>query len=115
LFAFGYAFLPVLGGIIVLAAGITQASLRYNRPAETATAWFLAAGVAGYVGGLVVFRSVLRTGPLVLRLGMALLALPTVVVGLEISPEAQIAALVLILGAGLFLESRSIVDVEPST
>ncbi len=63
LFAFGYAFLPVLGGIIVFAAGMKEAVVRYDEPASAATAWFLAAGVATYILGLVAFRAVLRTGP----------------------------------------------------
>ncbi|HSS09972.1 MAG TPA: low temperature requirement protein A, partial [Acidimicrobiales bacterium] len=46
LFAFGYAFLPLLGGIIVFAAGVKRAVVSYGSPAPIATAWFLAAGVA---------------------------------------------------------------------
>src|SRR5204863_7094600 len=61
LFAFGYVFLVLLGGIIVLAAGVKQAVLRYDEPATAATAWFLAAGVAAYVAALVLFRFILRT------------------------------------------------------
>jgi low temperature requirement protein LtrA len=38
LFAFGYAFIPVLGGIIVLAAGVKLAIVRYDQPASAATA-----------------------------------------------------------------------------
>src|SRR5213079_1404452 len=38
LFAFGYAFLPVLGGIVVLAAGIKEAVVKYDEPATAATA-----------------------------------------------------------------------------
>mgnify|MGYP003407429380 CR=1 FL=1 len=93
LFAFGYAFLPVLGGIIVLAAGMHEAVLHYDEPATAATAWFLAAGVATYVVGLVSFRAVLRTGSLALRLTVAAASVPTVVIGLAISPEVQIALL----------------------
>jgi low temperature requirement protein LtrA len=105
LFAFGYAFLPVLGGIIVFAAGMKQGMMRYDRPAAAATAWFLAGGVAVYVAGLTFFRYVLRTGPLAPRLGLVVLALVTVVVGLEVSPEAQIAALAILLAAGVVFES----------
>jgi low temperature requirement protein LtrA len=106
LFAFGYAFLPVLGGIIVFAAGMKEAVVRYDEPASAATAWFLAAGVATYVLGLVAFRAVLRTGPLAPRLVVAAVAVATVVIGLETSPELQIATLTLVVVAGIVAETR---------
>ena len=105
LFAFGYAFLPVLGGIIVFAAGMKEAVVRYDEPASAATAWFLAAGVATYVLGLVALRAVLRTGPLTRRLCIAAAAVPTVVIGLWISPELQLAALTLVVVAGILVEA----------
>jgi low temperature requirement protein LtrA len=107
LFAFGYAFLSVLGGIIVFAAGMTQAVARFDRPATAASAWFLAAGVAVYIAGLALFRYVLRTGPLAPRLAMTAAALVTAVVGLELSAETQIAALTLIIIAGVLGEARA--------
>jgi len=104
LFAFGYAFLPVLGGIIVFAAGMKEAIVNYDEPATAAAAWFLAAGVATYVLGLVALRAVLRTGPIGLRLSVA--AVPTVIIGLEISSESQIAVLTLVVVAGSLAEAR---------
>jgi low temperature requirement protein LtrA len=113
LFAFGYAFLPVLGGIIVVAAGMVQAMSRYDRPATAATAWFLAAGVAVYAGGLALFRAVLRTGSVWLRLVIGGAALATVVVGLQLSPQAQIAALTLILTVGILIETHTTAPRRP--
>jgi hypothetical protein len=95
----------VLGGIIVLAAGVNRAVHRYNHPATAATAWFLAAGVAVYVGSLVLLRFILGTGPLRLRLIVAGTALVTVVAGLAVSAEAQLAALALVVAAGIVVES----------
>jgi low temperature requirement protein LtrA len=115
LFAFGYAFLLVLGGIVVLAAGVKQAVVRYDEPATDSTAWFLAAGVAVYIVGLVLFRYVLHTGPLTLRLGMAVAALATVVVGREVSAEVQIAALTLIVTAGILVETHVLRPRPPSS
>jgi low temperature requirement protein LtrA len=112
LFAFGYAFLAVLGGIIVLATGVREAIVSYDHPATMATAWFLAAGAAVYVLGLVLLRYFLRTGSLVPRLCMAAAVLVTVPVGLEVSPEAQMGALTAILGAGIVAETRR--SVSPS-
>jgi len=114
LFSFGYAFLAVLGGIIVLAAGMRHAIVQYDEPATAATAWFLAAGVAVYVGGLSLLRYVLRTGPLAPRLAMSAIALVTVVVGLEVSAELQIAALTLIVTAAIVIEARATASVRAS-
>ncbi len=103
--AFGYAFLPILGGIVMLAAGIKLAIAHSSEPTAQA-AWFLAAGVAAYVLGLVVFRRLLGLGPVGLRLLIAGLAAATGIVGLAVSPEAQLAALVAIVGGGAIVESR---------
>jgi low temperature requirement protein LtrA len=104
LFAYGYAFLPLLGGIVVFAAGVRLGIVRYDQPASAATAWFLAAGVSAYIGALALFRWILRIGSLVARLVMAAGALVSVVLGLEVSPEVQIAALVLLVVAGITAE-----------
>jgi low temperature requirement protein LtrA len=103
--AFGYTFFAVLGAIIVLAAGVKDAIAHYDEAASTATAWFLAGGVAAYVGGLVIFRWLLGTGRPMLRLVVAVLALPTAAVGLAVSPEAQLAVLVVVLVGGIAVES----------
>ncbi len=106
LYAFGYAFLVILGGIIVLAAGVKLAIVRSAQPAPAPAAWFLAGGVATYVVGLAWFRRLLGTGPLGVRLAVALLTLSTGFVGLAVSPEAQLAVLVAILSGGVLAEPR---------
>ncbi len=106
LYAFGYAFLVILGGIIMLAAGVKLAIVRSAQPAPAPAAWFLAGGVATYVVGLAWFRRLLGTGPLGVRLVVALLALSTGIVGLAVSPETQLALLVAILGGGVVTESQ---------
>jgi len=106
LYAFGYAFLAILGGIIMFAAGVKLAIIRSAQPAPAPAAWFLAGGVATYVVGLVWFRRLLGTGPVGIRLLVALLALSTAFVGLAASPEAQLAVLVAILGGGVVAESK---------
>jgi low temperature requirement protein LtrA len=105
LYAFGYAFLAVLGGIIVFAAGVKDAVLRFGEPLPASTAWFLASGVAAYIGGLVWFRWLLGTGPLRARLALGALVLPTALVGLTVSPEAQLGVLAAIVVAGVVVES----------
>jgi low temperature requirement protein LtrA len=104
LFAFGYAFLPVLAGIVLLAAGVKRAIVSYHQPADAATAWFLAAGVALYARGLVSLRFVLHTGSLVMRAALAFVALVTVLVGLRWSPEWQITALTALATLAIVVE-----------
>jgi low temperature requirement protein LtrA len=102
--AFGYIFLPLLGGIVVVAAGMKLAVVGYDQPATLSTALFLASGVAAYALGLVLFRWVLRSGPLTVRLTIAMLALPTALIGLAITALAQLTALVAILVVGAIVD-----------
>jgi low temperature requirement protein LtrA len=104
--AFGYVFLLVLGGVVLVAAGMKLAVVGYDQPATLGTAVFLAGGVAAYAVGLGLFRWVLRSGPKLVRLLIAILALPTVWLGVAFSPVAQISALLVILIAGIAAERR---------
>jgi low temperature requirement protein LtrA len=105
LYAFGYAFLPVLSGIIVFAAGVKNAVVRYGEPVTASTAWFLAAGVAVYVVGLAWFRRLLGIGPIGARLVIAGGVLPTGMVGLTFSAEAQLGVLAAMVVGGVLAES----------
>jgi low temperature requirement protein LtrA len=105
LFGFGYAFLPLLGGIIVFAAGVKNAIVRYGQPLTASTAWFLAGGVAVYVAGLALFRLLLGTGPVAGRVVIAAAVVPTVAVGLAFSPEAQLGVLAAVVVGGVVAES----------
>jgi low temperature requirement protein LtrA len=98
--AFGYIFLPILGGIVVVAAGMKLAVVAYDEPATLSTALFLASGVAAYALGLVLFRWLLPSGPRRVRLAIAVLALPTALLGIAVTPLAQLVALVAVLVAG---------------
>jgi low temperature requirement protein LtrA len=102
---FGYIFLPLLGGIVVVAAGMKLAVVAYDQTATPSTALFLASGVAAYAIGLVLFRWLFRSGPLAIRLAIAVLALPTALIGISITPLAQLVALVAILVAGAIVDS----------
>jgi low temperature requirement protein LtrA len=103
--AFGYVFLALLGGIVLVAAGIKLAAVRYAEPATTATALFIAAGVALYLLGLVAFRRVIHGGRITIRLIAAVLALPTALIGIAISPLAELAVLVILLVAAIVADS----------
>jgi low temperature requirement protein LtrA len=105
LYAFGYAFLPVLGGIIVFAAGVKNAVVQYGEPVTASTAWFLAAGVAVYVVGLAWFRRLLGIGPTGARLLIAGVVLPTAIAGLAFSADAQLGVLAAVVVGGVLAES----------
>jgi low temperature requirement protein LtrA len=105
LYGFGYAFLPVLGGIIVFAAGVKNAVGHYGEPLTVSTAWLLAAGVAVYVVGLAWFRRLLGIGPIGARVAIAAVVLSTATVGLAVSPGAQLGALAAVVAGGVLAES----------
>ena len=104
LYGFGYAFLPVLGGIIVFAAGVKNAIVHYDEPATASTAWLLAVGVATYLVGLAWFRQLLGIGPIGARLAIAGAVLPTAMIGLAFSPEAQLGVLAAVVVGGVLAE-----------
>src|SRR5215213_572066 len=101
LYGFGYAFLPVLGGIIVFAAGVKNAVGQSGQPVAASTAWLLAAGVATYLVGLAWFRQLLGIGPIGARLLIAGVALSTVMIGLAVSPGAQLGVLAAVVVGGV--------------
>jgi low temperature requirement protein LtrA len=104
LYGFGYAFLPVLGGIIVFAAGVKNAVVHDGEPVTASTAWLLAAGVATYLVGLAWFRQLLGIGPIGSRLAIAGAVLPTGMIGLAFSPEAQLGVLAAVVAGGVLAE-----------
>ena len=95
--AFGYVFLMTLGGIVLLAAGVKLAVVHYQEPATTAAALFLATGACLYALSLSCFRWVLGSGSLTPRLLLAVLVLPTAIIGTRVSSLAQLVTLVLIV------------------
>jgi low temperature requirement protein LtrA len=105
--AFGYVFLLVLGGIVLVAAGMKLAVVRYDEPATLATAVFLAGGVAAYAIGLALLRWALHSGSLLFRVLIAILALVTAWLGITFTPVAQISALVVILIASIAGEAAT--------
>ncbi|MDR0342929.1 MAG: low temperature requirement protein A [Nocardiopsaceae bacterium] len=112
LLAFGYAFVPLLGGITVLAAGIKETTVRSGVPATGTIAWLLGAGTALYIAAVVSIRAILRSGPLLPRLGIAAAALVTVIAGLQVSPELQLGLLAVVVAGGIGLERLSGMSME---
>ncbi len=97
LLGFGYAHMVMIAGIILLAAGLEVGITRPLGTPEAIGIWNLAAGLAVYLLGNVLYRRVLRIGAGRLRLLLAALAFATVPLGLAFGALAQIAACVLLL------------------
>ena len=106
LYAFGFAFAPILFGIVLLSAGMQGALVGYGVPATPAAAWFMSSGVASYVAGFCYFRWVLGIGAIGVRAALAALMLPTAFVGLAVSPEAQLATMLALTTAAILVERR---------
>jgi low temperature requirement protein LtrA len=102
--AFGYAFLPMLGGIVAAAAGVEEVIGHADAEVGLAGSCFLAGGVAAYLVGLVFFRLVLGTGPIRFRLAAASLAPASVPLGIEVAGVLEIAALAALLLAVVAFE-----------
>jgi low temperature requirement protein LtrA len=102
--AFGYAFLPLLLGIIASSAALKKATGHPFDEVEFARALQLAGGVALFMAGDAMFRAVLGLGAAPWRVVAAVVAFATIPLGTAVSATAQIAALVAILVAALSLE-----------
>jgi low temperature requirement protein LtrA len=104
--AFGYTFLPLLGGIVLFAAGLKIAVVEYLRPENIPTALFLAGGVALYAFGLGLFRYFIGVRPGAARIAIIVLGATSALLGVWVSALAQVVALVVIVAAAAYVESR---------
>ena len=107
LHAYWFAHLLMIAGIVIAAAGLEAVVTNVVRPVTSLTAWRLAAGVAVYLAGELLFRRTLRLGPVRTRVVAAGLAAATVPVGLTGGYIAQLTLLVVLLGGMLAVERRS--------
>jgi low temperature requirement protein LtrA len=105
--AYFYGNIPLLLGIVAIAAGVQQA---IERPASSAAegtaaaAVMLAAGAALFLAGDVAFRRLLRIGPVGVRAIAAAVVLATIAVGIAVTIEAQLAVVTAVLIAMLVIE-----------
>jgi low temperature requirement protein LtrA len=104
--AFGWAYLGMLLGIVAVAAGLKTAVGHASGHLEPAQAIVLAAGLALYLVSVVTFRLFLRIRPVRYRAAAAAAALATIPLGTTLA-LAQLAALLVVLVAMLFLEDRA--------
>jgi low temperature requirement protein LtrA len=104
--AFGYAHFVLLLGIVAVAAALKEAIAHPADPLPTAFAVQLGAGTAAFVAADVAFRQLLGVGRGGPRALAVLVAPLTILLGTEVSAEAQIAALAVLLPATLVADAR---------
>jgi low temperature requirement protein LtrA len=105
--AYFYAYIPMLLGIVTLAAGVKLAIGHSGSTLPYPACLALAGGVALYLAGDVAFRRALRIGTQRYRAAAAVAALAASAVGVTVSVAAEIALLTLIVAAALVVEQRS--------
>jgi low temperature requirement protein LtrA len=104
--AFGYWHMPMLLGIIAIAAVAREATAHPFASLTWARAAILGGGVAAYLAGDVAFRWELGIGRIGWRAAGAVAALAIIPVGVALSPFAESAALVAVLLVVAAVEAR---------
>jgi low temperature requirement protein LtrA len=102
--AFGYWHMPILFGVIAMAAALRQAIGHASEDLSTEQALLLGCGAALFLLGDVMYRDALRIGRGPWRLVGAALALATIPLGHWVSAAAQLGALVAVLAGALAAE-----------
>jgi len=106
LIGFGYWHIPMLLGIVTVAAAERSAfadpfaALGWTRSA------LLGGGIAAFLAGDVLFRIALSIGRPAVRAAAAAFAVATLPLGAEVSPAAQTGALVVLLVVAILVETR---------
>jgi low temperature requirement protein LtrA len=104
--AYFFSYVPMLLGIIALAAGVKLSIGEVTHRLEPAPALTLAAGVALYLAGDVAFRRALGIRPVAYRASAAALSLATAVLGVYTAGAVQLVALIAVLLGMLVPEAR---------
>ena len=100
-----YAYIPILFGIVVLAAGLGHAVSHIEDPLPLAQAILLGVGTALYLLGTAAFRLVFGIQPVAVRLAAVALAAVTPLAGVALSALAQVGLLVATVVGMLAVES----------
>lgn len=114
LMAFGYAYLVMLAGVIVLAAGLEGVLAHLGETTEGSVAINQGVGVALYLMGETAFRQTLGITPGRLRPLAALAAVATIPIGTTVSGLTQMWLLLAIV-AGTLVEERRRVEWQHTT
>lgn len=103
--AFFYAQIPMLLGVVAIAAAVRTALPHPTATASQSQAWLLAGGAAAFLGGDLCFRAALGISRSGWRMLVTPLALATAIVGLALSTVVQLAVLAVAIIAALAVES----------
>ena len=114
LLAFGYAFVIMLAGVIVLAAGLERVLAHLGEATDTTAAVNQGLGVALYLLGATLFRRLLGMQPGRLRPLAALAAIASISIGITAGGLVQMWLLLAVVAGALILEQRSVVW-QPTT
>jgi low temperature requirement protein LtrA len=113
--AFFYGFIPLLLGLVALAAGVLMAvTLAGTARGSVAQSAVLASGAALFLGGNAAIRGHLRIRPVRWRAGAAVLVLATVAVGVSAGLDAQLVVAAAVLALPLIIEAWLGRGSEPS-
>jgi low temperature requirement protein LtrA len=106
--AFFYGSIPLLLGLVAMAACVAQAIEHAARlaPGPAGAAVVLACGAALFLVGDMSIRRQLQIGPVRLRAAAAVVALATIPVGALVALEAQLIVITVVLVVALVLEWR---------
>jgi low temperature requirement protein LtrA len=96
LYAFSYAHLIMIAGVVLTAAGVKQLIEQLHEVTSLTTSALLASGIALYLLGDVVFRRSVRIPSSHLRLSMVLVSLTTIPLGVWAGGLTQVGVLLLI-------------------
>ena len=103
---FFYSYIPMLLGVVVLAAGVSHALGHFGERLDVTRALLLAGGAALYLLGNVAFRIAMGIRPLTIRAFGGVAALATIFVGVAVSAGLQLVSLLLVLVVMLTWEMR---------
>jgi low temperature requirement protein LtrA len=107
LVAYFFAYIPMLLGIVTLAAGLKRAIVHAGATLPYPACLALAGGVSLYLAGNVAFRHSLRIGTQRYRAAAAAAALAASAVGVAVSVAGEIVLLTVIVAAALVAEQRA--------
>ncbi|HEV3292671.1 MAG TPA: low temperature requirement protein A [Streptosporangiaceae bacterium] len=104
--AYFFAHIPMLLGVVAMAAGVKLTLGHPGQPEPVGQALALSGGVALFLAGDAWFRATLRLGTSWPRLATAVIALAAAALGATVAIDAQLAVLLAALVAMLALERR---------
>ncbi|KRC58741.1 hypothetical protein ASE14_19690 [Agromyces sp. Root81] len=116
--AFSYAFVPLLGGIVMISSGLTEVLAHPLEPLATASAAFIGGGAALYVLGIAAFRQAIGAAGAAVWLASAFAAIAcigTVWLGTATTAIAEVAVVIGILFALVAVAHRRSRHLEAAT